>query len=397
MSIDLQKIEGELEKILPEIIQIRQYLHANPELSLNEYETASLIRKRLKSLEMEILPPFLSTDVVAMLNTSDQGKNVTLRADMDALPIREQGDLSYCSVKNGIMHACGHDGHMAMLIGAAVILEKFRKQLDGSVRFVFQPGEENVAAGKDLVAKGILSHPKPDAVLALHGWPGYPLGSICSKPGAIMAAADIFKITIKGKGGHGSTPELANDPIQTATKIINDLYLLPSRKFSSLESLVISICKIQAGMNPNIIPDEAELEGTIRYFSKNIGEEIPDLFERVIKEACKGSNTDYTLQYDRPYLATTNDNAVIKNCKAYLQKLQGKITWIDLPAPVMASEDFSFYLAENPGAMFFLGMGLDSPKLHTNSFNFDDGALRNGILFMVLSTIGLLNQSPSVV
>jgi len=394
MTIDHQKIEGELEKILPEIIQIRQHLHANPELSLKEYETSALVRERLKSRDIELLPPFLSTDVVAILNTSHQGKNVTLRADMDGLPIQEQGDLSYCSVKNQIMHACGHDGHMAILIGAAFILEKFRKQLDGSVRFVFQPGEENVAAGKDLVAKGILRTPKPDAVLALHGWPGYPPGSICSRAGAMMAAADIFKITIHGKGGHGSTPEQSQDPILTATKIINDLYLLPSRKFSSLESLVISICKIQAGMNPNIIPDEAEMEGTTRYFSKNVGKEIPDLFEKVIKTACNSSNTDYTLQYNRPYLATINDMEVVNNCKAYLQKSHSNISWIDLPAPVMASEDFSFYLERNPGAMFFLGMGEDSPKLHTNSFNFNDAALRNGILFLVLSTIGLLSDTP---
>ena len=392
MTIDLQKIEREIDKIIPKIKEIRQHIHAHPELSLEEYKTSAIVRDQLKPLNIEILPPFLSTDVIALLNSEKSGINVTLRADMDALPIQEQNDLPYCSTKSKVMHACGHDGHTAMLLGAAIILEKFRQQLNGSVRFVFQPGEEIVAAGRDLVEKGVLYSPKPRAVLALHSWPGYPVGSICSQPGAMMAAADIFKITIKGKGGHGSTPEQSDDPILTATKIINNLYLLPSRKFSALDSVVISVCQIHAGTNSNVIPDEVMMEGTVRYFSKIVGEKIPPLFEKVIKEECKSSDTTYTLEYERPYIATINDSEVVKICKNYTQNLIGKTSWIDLTAPVMASEDFSFYLDTNPGAMFFLGMGEKSPGLHTNSFNFNDKAIRNGILFLVLSTFGLLNE-----
>jgi amidohydrolase len=392
MNMDLLKIQGEIDKIIPEITKIRQHIHRHPELSLKEYETSAFIRDKLKSLNIEVLPPFLTTDVVAMLNREKSGTNITLRADTDALPIREQNDHAYCSVKDNVMHACGHDGHTAMLIGAAIILERFKEQLSGSVRFVFQPGEEIVAAGKDLVKAGLLDSPKPGAVLALHAWPGYPLGAICSRPGAMMAAADIFKVMIKGKGGHGSTPEQTNDPVLTATRIINTLYLLPSRKFSALDSLVISICKLRAGTNPNIIPDEVAMEGTVRYFSKSVGKKILPLFEKAIKDECRSSGTTYTLKYDRPYIATINDFEVVKNCKEHVRHLLGKTSWIDLPAPVMAAEDFSFYLDAYPGAMFFLGMGKGSPKLHTNSFNFNDKALRNGILFLVLSTFGLLNK-----
>ena len=394
MNIDLSKIESAIDKILPEIIKIRHHLHTHPELSLKEYETSAFIREKLKSLAVKVFPPFLSTDVIAILNGEKSGKNVTLRADIDALPIQEQNDLPYCSANNNVMHACGHDGHTAMLIGAVVILEKYREHLNGSVRFVFQPGEEIVAAGKDLVGAGIMEAPKPAAVLALHAWPGYPLGTICSRPGAMMAAADIFKITIKGKGGHGSTPEKSADPILTATNIINELYLLPSRKFSALDSIVISICNIHAGTNANVLPDEAIMEGTIRYFSKDVGEKIPSLFETIIKNECTSSGTTYILKYDRPYIATINDVEVVKNCKNTIQNIPEEISWIDLPAPVMASEDFSFYLDENPGAIFFLGMGENSSKLHTNSFNFNDKALRNGILFLVISTLGLLNELP---
>ncbi len=341
---------------------------------------------------MEILPPFLSTDVIALLNPEKTERNITLRADIDALPIQEQNDLPYSSKMNNVMHACGHDGHTAMLIGAAIVLEKFKKQLNGSVRFVFQPGEEIVAAGRDLVEKGILNSPKPEAVLALHSWPGYPLGSICSRPGAMMAAADIFKIIIRGKGGHGSAPEQSNDPIFTATKIINNLYLLPSRKFRALDSITLSVCKIHAGDSSNVIPDEVIMEGTVRYFSKKVGEKIPSLFEKVIKDECESSGTTYTLDYNQPYIATINDPDIVNLCKKNWQDISDDKKWIDLSDPVMASEDFSYYLDSNPGGMFFLGMGENSSELHTNSFNFNDEALRDGILFLVISTMGLLKK-----
>ncbi len=161
MTFNLKDIENEIDKLIPKIIEIRRYLHANPELSLNEFKTSEFVREQLSILEIEVFPPFLSTDIVALLNGKKTERNVTLRADMDALPISEKNTISYCSIYEGIMHACGHDGHTAMLIGAAIILEKFREQINGSVRFVFQPGEEIVAAGKDLISKGILKSPKP--------------------------------------------------------------------------------------------------------------------------------------------------------------------------------------------------------------------------------------------
>ncbi len=392
MKIDKHKVVSEIDKILPKIIEIRHYLHANPELSFKETQTSSYIRKQLKVLELEIFPPFLSTDVVAFLKGKSNSKNITLRADIDALPILEKDSIPYSSTNRGVMHACGHDGHTAILIGAAMVLTKLRKQLNGSVRFVFQPGEEGIAGGKKLVEKGILNSPKPFAVLALHAWPGYPVGTICSRPGVIMAAADIFKIIIKGRGGHGSTPEQTNDPILTATKIVNNLYLLPVRKFSTLDNIVISICKIQGGRNSNIIPDKVKMEGTVRYFSESVGEKIPSLFEKVINDECKSADTTYTLQYERPYIVTNNDSTIVEKCKKYTKNLIGKTSWIDLQKPVMASEDFSYYIDANPGGMFFLGMGENSPDLHVNSFDFNDKALRNGILFLVISTLELLNE-----
>jgi len=199
MKFNQKKIEDAINSLLPKIIEIRQHLHSNPELSLVEYKTSKFIKEQLSFLDLDVLPPFLETDVVALLNGNNSDKNVTLRADIDALPIIEKNEFTYCSKNNGIMHACGHDGHTAILLGAAIILEQFKELLNGSVRFIFQPGEEIVATGKELVSSGVLDNPIPNAVLALHGWPGYPIGNICSRPGTLMAVADVFKLTMKGK------------------------------------------------------------------------------------------------------------------------------------------------------------------------------------------------------
>ncbi len=396
MEITTKQIKQEVEKIIPEIIRIRQHLHAHPELSLAEFRTSEFIRSQLKSLDVDILPPFLKTDVIAILNADNGGKNVTLRADIDALPIQEQSNQIYCSKNNEMMHACGHDGHTAMLLGAAMILTNFKELVDGSVRFVFQPGEEIVAAGRDLVASGALEEPKPSAVLAMHGWPGYPVGAICSKSGNFMAAADFFKIKIVGKGGHGASPEKTIDPLLTASKIINSLYLIPTRKFNALDSVVISIGKIMGGSNANVIPDFVTMEGSVRYFGKEVGEKIPEYFENVIRSECNYSGAQYDLNYERPYIPTVNDERVVLQCREYVKDFIGEQSWVNVKNPVMSSEDFSYYIENNPGAMFFLGLGEGWPDLHTDSFDFNDKALKNGILFLVVSTLGLLKKNNRV-
>lgn len=391
MKSNITCIEKEIDTILPEMKAIRQHLHAHPELALHETNTAQLIRAQLAACQVDLLTPFLETDVVAMLSGKQPGKNVTLRADMDALPLQEQTGLPYQSVHPDVMHACGHDGHVAILLGTARVLAKFREEFNGSVKFVFQPGEEIVAAGKELVQKGVLDHPQPDAVLALHAWPGLPVGVMSSRPGPLLAAADFYTVTIHGKGGHGSAPEKAIDPILIASRMINSLYLIPSRQISAIDSVVISVCKIQGGTNANIIPDVVGLEGSIRYFSPKIGDRLPTLFEEVIKTECAYWGAEYELDYRRPYLPTINADQVVAVCKGVTEKYLGSSGWSDLPEPAMGSEDFSYYLARHPGAMCLLGMGADSPALHTNTFDFNDDALRNGILFFVAATWELLH------
>jgi len=391
--LKIQEFNDAIDALLPEIIEIRQELHAHPELSLKEYRTSDFIRARLAKLDVEILPPFMSTDVVALLGYPEQGKNVTLRADMDALPITEENTFPYCSNNRGVMHACGHDGHTAMLLGTAMILDKYKEQLEGSVRLVFQPGEEVVAAGKDLVAKGILKNPRPSAVLALHGWPGYPTGAICSKSGDLMAAADFYTIKIMGGGGHGSRSDQQNNPIVVASQIVNRLTTIPEREFRPDAPVVISINKFTGGTTSNVIPGEVIMEGSTRYFEASAGERIPSLFEEVLRTACTGTELNYELLYDRPYIATVNDPEIVLECRRLARQFLGASAWIDIQEPVMSSEDFSYYIREHPGGMFFLGMGEDGPGLHTNTFDFNDQALKNGIKFLAISALSFLSKN----
>jgi len=393
--LKINEVDLAIDELLPEITKVRKYLHARPELSLKEHKTSEFIRMQLSELDIQVLPPFLSTDVVAMLNNKKRKKkNVTLRADIDALPIEEKNAFAYCSSNPGVMHACGHDGHTAMLLGAAMVLEKFKEHLDGSVRFVFQPGEEMVAAGKDLIDEGILEDPKPMAVLALHGWPGYPVGAIGSKPGELMAAADFFSIKVKGKGGHGSTSGQQNNPIITAAKIVSGLSSIPESEFTPDVPVVVSINKIHGGTTSNVIPGEVLIEGSTRFFDETAGERIPGLFEQVLKTACENTEIKYELKYDRPYIATVNDPEIVKVCKNIATQYLGDTAWVDIEKPEMSSEDFSYYIKGNPGGMFFIGVGEDSPGLHTSTYDFNDKALRNGIKFLVLSTIRFL--SPDI-
>ena len=386
-----QTVEKLVDKILPDIVSIRHSIHQNPELALEEYDTAALIRKALESTGMGLLEPFLETDVVAILEGKGAGGNVTLRADIDALPLQEKTGLPYQSKRDGFMHACGHDGHTAMLIGSAMILSELKDQFEGSVRFVFQPGEEVVAAGKDLVAEGVLGNPEPDAVFALHAWPGTPEGSIASKPGVLLAAADFFKITVQGKGGHGSRPEVSIDPILIAARIVEALQTIASRMVGALDSAVVSVCRITGGTNSNIIPDLVEMEGTTRYLDPKTGEKIPEYMEQIIKGVCDSMGASYKFSYTGTYIPTVNNHDIVALGKKVAEDILGASNWIELKSPSMGAEDFAYYIKDYPGAMFRLGMGKEGATLHNPHFDFNDNALKNGILFLVCAALETLS------
>jgi amidohydrolase len=379
----LSKIEESIDRILPKIIEIRHHIHQNPEIALKEFKTAEFIREKLEPLKLEILPPFLETDIVAFLNRNKTGKNITLRADIDALPLDEKNDLLYKSKNKGFMHACGHDGHTAMLIGAAMILNDLKDELNGSVRFVFQPGEEVVAGGKKLVEKGALKNPKPDISFALHGWHGLAEGVFSSKPGAFTSAADCFKIIVKGRGGHGASPEETIDPILTIAKVIDGLNHIVSRNISALDSAVISICHVCGGKNSNIIPDSAVLEGTTRYIDPEVGKTIFGLIEQTVKGICDSMGADFDLFYEKPYIPMIIDEKAFNIGKKNIIEIFGENMWLDMLKPEMGAEDFAYFIEDSPGAMFSIGLGEDYPALHNPHFDFNDNILKNGILFFV--------------
>ena len=393
-SVTLQHLKTEVDRIVPEMVKVRHTIHQNPEIALKEFDTAALIRKLLRAAGIEVLKPFLETDVVAMVKGKRTGKNVTLRADIDALPLLEKTGLPYASKRKGTMHACGHDGHTAMALGAAFLLNRLRGEISGSVRLVFQPGEEIVAAGKQLVAKGALRDPRPDAVFALHAWGGMPLGALASKPGALLAASDFFTIEIKGKGAHGSRPEDSIDPILTAARIVESLQSVVSREVSSLDPAVLSVCRIAGGTNGNVIPDSVEIEGTTRYLKPELKQKIYSAIKRTVKGVCDSMGASFSLKYDSPYIPTINDERMVSLGKEVALRVLGTKNWIDLTSPSMGAEDFSYYLQKHPGAMFRLGMGEKSASLHNSHFDFNDRAMASGILFLVSLALEVLRLEP---
>jgi hippurate hydrolase len=386
----VQHLKSRIEKILPHMVKVRHAIHQNPEIALKEFDTSALIRRHLGNAGIDILKPFLETDVVAMVKGKKPGRNVTLRADIDALPLLEKTGLSYASKRRGTMHACGHDGHTAMLLGAAFVLNALREEFGGSVRFVFQPGEEIVAAGKQLVARGALRDPRPDAVFALHGWAGMPLGAVASKPGALLAASDFFTVEVRGKGAHGSRPEDSIDPILTAARIVESLQSIVSRELSSLEPAVVSVCRIAGGTNGNVIPDSVEIEGTTRYLRPELKQKMHDAIKRIVKGVCDSMGASFSLKYDSPYIPTINDERMVALGKRVAWRVLGTGKWFDLTSPSMGAEDFSYYIRKFPGAMFRLGMGEKSASLHNSHFDFNDKAMAAGILFLVSLALEVL-------
>ena len=376
-------INSIIDRILPEVIEYRHQIHANPELAGNEFDTSKLVRQILSKTAIELEKPYLETDVVGLLNGDKEGKCVGLRADMDALPLQELNDLPYKSRKDGVMHACGHDGNTAMLLGAALVLDEIKDQLKGSVKFVFQPGEEVVALGKKLVEAGALENPKPDAVFALHGSSGHPTGAICSRVGAIMAAAGFFKIRIIGRGGHCSKPETCIDPIVIGCQIVNNLQTIVSRHFGPQDATCLSICRFSGGENSNVIPEDVILEGSTRFLDYEIGKQFPELIEKVIKGVCDSYGAKYEFDYELPYIPTVNSAEHVETAKEFATEYLGQDLWVELPLSSMGGEDFSYYLRECGGAFCDIGMGEDHPAIHNPMFDFNDDALRNGIAFMV--------------
>ena len=382
-----------LAEILPGIIEFRHALHRIPEMAGAEFETARAIRERLAGLDLEVLPPFLGTDVVAILHGRGPGRNVTLRADIDALRVHEETGAAYASRHDGRMHACGHDGHAAMVMGAAELLASRRDSFDGSVRFVWQPGEENRAMGRDLIEAGALENPRADLVTALHGMPGLPVGVLALRNGAMMASCAHFKVTIRGRGGHSSRPHQAIDPVVAAAAIVVELQSVVSRRIDPQQAAVLSVCRIAGGELANVIPDEVVLEGTARALDMKVAAALETGVREVVEAVSRAHRTRCEIDYRLAYPVTLNAPEPTALARRVIRETVGDERFVELAASSMEAEDFAYYLQRYPGVYVKLGTGENCPALHNSKFDFPDAALAAGIEYLVnFTSAGLMTE-----
>ncbi|MEC3758425.1 M20 peptidase aminoacylase family protein [Bacillus halotolerans] len=353
------------------LINMRRDLHAHPELSFEEFETTKKIRRWLEEEHIEILEvPQLETGVIAEIKGQSDGPVIAIRADIDALPIQEQTNLPFASKIDGAMHACGHDFHTASIIGTAILLNKRRDELKGTVRFIFQPAEEIAAGARKVIEAGVLDD--VSAIFGMHNKPDLPVGTIGIKEGPLMASVDRFEIVVKGKGGHAGIPNNSIDPIAAAGQMVSGLQSVVSRNISSLQNAVVSITRLQAGSSWNVIPDQAEMEGTVRTFQKEARKAVPEHMKRVAEGIAAGYGAQAEFRWF-PYLPSVQNDGTFLNAASEAAARLGYQTVHAEQSP--GGEDFALYQEKIPG--FFVWMGTNgTEEWHHPAFTLDEDALQ---------------------
>ncbi len=374
-------VEGniaELEAILPDLVALRRDIHAHPELGFCEHRTAGRIADELRSLGIEVHEGIGTTGLVGVLKGKREGaRTLGLRADMDALPIDEQTNLPWASTYPGAFHGCGHDGHVAMLLGAARVLAA-DPDFAGTLNFIFQPAEEGQGGARVMIEEGLFERFPCDRVYALHNWPGLPAGTISTRPGAIMGAADKFRITLTGKGGHAAIPQDSPDAILASASLVQQLNTIVSRSVPPHASAVLSITQIHGGHAHNVIPAEVMVAGTVRTFDPAVQDRIEDRMRAMLKGIESSFEVVCALDYDRYYPATINDPAAAADAL----EVAGTVARAELaPEPAPTSEDFSFMLQQRPGAYIWLGQatGDHAAPLHNPHYDFNDSVMATGV------------------
>lgn len=402
------------DKIEPDVIKWRHHLHQNPELSNREFETAKYVESYLRGLGLEVTTGVAITGVVAILDSGKPGPTVALRADMDGLPVPEQNDLPFKSTATGmldgnevpVMHACGHDTHMAMLMGAAKILTDMKGELRGKVKFIFQPAEEGAPAGETggaevMVKEGVLKNPDVDVIFGLHISANTDVGKVRYKHGGIMAAVDPFKIVVKGKQAHGAYPWKSVDPVTTSAQIIMALQTIVSREIKVIDdAAVVTIGSIHGGNRSNIIPNEVTMVGTIRTLNKAAREHMYEAVPRKAKAIAESmrAEVEVTLPLDYSYPITFNDHALMDQVLPTLIRTAGQENVINSKA-VTGAEDFSFFQKEIPGIYLWVGgkplnvSEEDSPAHHTPEFFVDDSGMKLGVKLLTNMTLDYMNSA----
>lgn len=405
------KLDQQAKDIEPRLIEWRRNFHAHPELSNREVKTGQLIADFLKSLGLEVTYPVAKTGVVAILKGAKPGPVIALRADMDALPVNERNSLPFASkekstfngLETGVMHACGHDGHMAILMAVAEILTKNKNDLNGTVKFIFQPAEEGAPPGEEggaalMIKEGVLENPKVDVIFGLHIQALLPLGQLAYRAEGLMAAVDGFNVKVMGMGAHGATPWDSVDPVVVSSQIVSALQTIVSRQTELTKgAAVVTIGNIHGGIRRNIIPEEVNMEGTIRTFDTEMQKQVHERIKRTVTKVAEASGAKADVDIQIMYPVTYNDAKLTASSVSSLVKAAGA-DQVKITQPVTMAEDFSFFQQKIPGFFFFLGaypadMKLEKrPVHHTADFMIDERAFVTGVKALLTLTMDYGNQ-----
>jgi len=404
-----QRIDDSAKKVEAKVIECRRDIHQHPELGNRETRTSKIIADRLRELGIEVKTPVAHTGVIGILRGGKPGRVVALRADMDALPVVEQVDVPFKSTVRttfnghevGVMHACGHDAHVAILLGVAEVLSGIREEIPGTVKFLFQPAEEGAPEGEEggaklMVKEGALDNPKVDAVFGLHVTSRYPVGEIAYRSGSMMAAVDSFKITVHGKQTHGAYPWLGVDPIVIASQIVLGLQTIPSRQVdSSLAPSIVTVGAIHGGVRNNIIPDDVEMIGTIRSLDAKMRDDIHARIKRTAEDIAKSGGGTATVSIEEGYPITYNDPAITEQMAPTLRRVAGPSN-VEVVNATLGAEDFSFFQQKVPGLFFWLGTrpknqtAEQAASNHSPLFYVDESGLELGVRAMAQVAVDYL-------
>jgi len=391
----IDTVRNLMQQYTPTLTEFRRDLHMYPELSFKEHQTTKKILEALAELDVEVLDLGLETGVVADIHGSGDGRTVALRGDIDALPIYEENDVPYRSTVDGVMHACGHDVHTSSLLGAAMILSQMRDKFRGTVRLLFQPAEEINEGARLLIDRGAMQNPTVDAVFGLHTTPMFSAGEVAVKAGGLMAAVDTIRITVKGVGGHGAIPNATVDPIVAACSMVSSLQSIVSRNVNPLDSVVVSMGTINAGIANNVIPEEVKLTGTARSFEPSVREQLPDLVRRVVENSVAAYGAQAEVEYIYHLPAVYNDDGLTDLAASVVAEVCGESGVVD-PQPSMGGEDFALYMQHAPGFFYWLGTGNKEKgfvhQWHNPRYDTDEDALPIGAGVLATSALRYLSD-----
>ncbi|AFZ33155.1 amidohydrolase [Gloeocapsa sp. PCC 7428] len=411
LNIDLSRIRSDIQALQPQLVAWRRKLHQRPELGFQEHLTAEFVAEKLQQWGIEYQTGIAKTGIVAVIRGEERGARseeeaytsvlptvgdkirdsrlpvLAIRADMDALPIQEENDVPYRSQHDGVMHACGHDGHTAIALGTAYYLSQHRDTFSGTVKIIFQPAEEGPGGAKPMIEAGVLKNPDVDAIIGLHLWNNLPLGTVGVRSGALMAAVETFHCTILGKGGHGAMPHQTVDSIVVAAQIVNGLQTIVARNIDPIESAVVTVGKLHAGTALNVIADTANMSGTVRYFNPKFEGYLAQRIEQIIAGICQSHGATYELNYSQLYPPVINDPGMAEFVRSQAVRVVETPLGIVPECQTMGGEDMSFFLQQVPGCYFFLGAANLSRNLayphHHPRFDFDETALGMGVEIFV--------------